>query len=670
MASCPVCGLNVSPGVKTCPQDGAQIGELFSPGDKLGDKYEFLSVIASGGMGIIYKAKQITLGKIIAIKMLHPHLMTPDAYLRFQREARAASNLQHSNLVGVYDFGTTDGGQPYMVMDYVDGCSLSYLIKDRGRIETGEALEIFLQIAGGLAHAHQKGVLHRDLKPSNVMLAREEGKTFTAKVLDFGIAKIVDDQEGPGQAVTRTGDVFGSPLYMSPEQGTGSKLDARSDYYSLGCLMFEALTGTPPFVGKSVLETVLMHVNDETPGLKEASLGIDYPEELERIIARLLKKNPDERYQSLMDLIEDLSALKKRLSSGAAEAASVSRSELRELAGKNQLKAGDSVSDHSKSIHINPLVAISTCLALFCVLGLVFVAITLLPKKALQDEPLVAKRTPSLGTDIAGGDMHQLFKERALNQRYTQVFEMRQCGVNDLDVKELADCKNLRYLDLESNELAGFTLGYLVGLPYLETLKLNDNPIEAGALLEIAKLKHLKTLQLGHTKITPESLKFLAPLTELQSLVISNNKLSGDCLKHLAPLNNLRFLDLRNNHKITDEGVKYLRDLSELKEIDLTHTGVKGPGLPSLGELSHLKSLRFVQMRLKEPVFTNLAKLKNVKKVDLSFSTFKPEFLRHLYEMPKLEELNLSSCKYVSPATIEELKKNMPRCHVLSNLAE
>ena len=179
---------------------------------------------------------------------------------RFQLEAEAASCLKHPNIIAVYDYGIAPTGQPYLVMEYLVGESLADLIKRDKNIEQRRVVKIFIQACDALSHAHKKGVIHRDLKSSNIMLVEQEDKSDIVKVLDFGIAKLMPASGKLPQNLTQTGEVFGSPIYMSPEQCLGQTLDQRSDIYSMGTMLYEALTGVPPLVGNTIVDTMQMHV--------------------------------------------------------------------------------------------------------------------------------------------------------------------------------------------------------------------------------------------------------------------------------------------------------------------------------------------------------------------------------------------------------------------------
>jgi serine/threonine protein kinase len=284
----------------------------FSPGDMIDSRYQVIGVIGRGGFGCVYKVLQVLLRKEFALKTLNPVNVSETTILRLRKEAQAASRLEHPNLVQAMDFGMIDGVQPFLVMDLVEGPTLAEYLKENGRLPVETALEIFIPLAQAIAYAHRQGVVHRDLKPSNVILAPDKTRNAPCipKIVDFGIAKIKFSDESRMMSLTATGDVFGTPLYMSPEQCAGTGVDARSDTYSLGCMLFEALTGAPPFNGHNALEVMMQHGSALLPSLKEASLGETFAPELERIVSSMLTKLPEERYSDSQILADDLFWLK------------------------------------------------------------------------------------------------------------------------------------------------------------------------------------------------------------------------------------------------------------------------------------------------------------------------------------------------------------------------
>ena len=260
-------------------------------------------------MSVIYKAEHELMQRGVAIKMLHSrYLQDAESNLRFQHEAQAASRLNHANVITVHDFGETEDGRHYLVMDFVDGDSLAEKLDDSGPMHWKAAIPIFIQVCEGLAHAHDNGIIHRDLKPGNIMLIQHEGRELV-KVVDFGVAKMLPRKGKPMQQLTHTGEIFGTSLYLSPEQCAGKSLDKRSDVYAFGCVMHEVLTALPPFVGMNLLDTMQKHINEPVVPFSQSAPELKIPEAMEQIVAKALAKQPEDRYQDMNELKQDLLAL-------------------------------------------------------------------------------------------------------------------------------------------------------------------------------------------------------------------------------------------------------------------------------------------------------------------------------------------------------------------------
>lgn len=272
----------------------------------LAEKYRILNEVGRGGMSVVYKGVQEFVDREVAIKILQSQLVSdPTSVKRFQQEAQAASLLKHENIIKMYDFGIHDG-RPYLVMDFLVGDSLSDIIRRDNQVDCERAIKIFIQATDALAHAHRHGVIHRDLKSSNIMLVDEDGKTDVAKVVDFGIAKLLPNSGRQSQNLTQTGEIFGSPIYMSPEQCMGHILDARSDIYSMGTMVYESLTGYPALMGKTIVETMEMQVRETPKPFSEIRPDLQLPKEMETIVLRALEKKPDNRYQSMEEFRDAL----------------------------------------------------------------------------------------------------------------------------------------------------------------------------------------------------------------------------------------------------------------------------------------------------------------------------------------------------------------------------
>lgn len=283
-------------------------------GTTLPTRYEFLSVLGEGGIGLVFKAKHPHLDKFVAIKMIHRSELNKESFARFELEAKAISRLEHPNIATVYDFGVTERQQPYMVMEFVDGKALFDVLQEKDHLPVEQALDIVMQVCDGMSHAHEMAIVHRDLKPSNILLKEVAGGQPIAKILDFGCAKLRSiDAPQKSQALTQAGEIVGSPPYMSPEQVHGRQLDERSDIYSLGCLLHEAVTGYVPHLGQDPIDTMIKHTQDDVLPLKRIRSDLTFPDELDRVLAKMLCKVPERRQQSMREVKSELEAIKLKL---------------------------------------------------------------------------------------------------------------------------------------------------------------------------------------------------------------------------------------------------------------------------------------------------------------------------------------------------------------------
>ncbi len=279
-------------------------------GTTLDGKYEIISLLGGGGAGHVYKARNIFINKILAIKVLSPHqAMDESKVQRLKQEALAISCLDHPNIVNVIDFGLAEKGQPYLVMEYVDGIDLSDLIKREGALPLERALPLLIQACDALAHANIKGLVHRDLKPSNMMLVQADNGKELVKIIDFGLVKQLTDGEEGILHLTQTGEVFGSPYYMSPEQIRAQKVDVRTDIYSMGIVIFEVLMGRPPFFSNDPAEVFNAQLSESPGRLTNVKAPPHLRDWLELVVLKATAKNPDRRYQTMDELRSALLSL-------------------------------------------------------------------------------------------------------------------------------------------------------------------------------------------------------------------------------------------------------------------------------------------------------------------------------------------------------------------------
>jgi serine/threonine protein kinase len=319
MKVCPVCSREYSDTTTLCTADAEVLQSVSDPlvGQTLAEKYLIEQLIKRGGMGAVYRGKHVLMDKTVAIKVLRPSLAGDDVIVaRFSREAKAASRISHPHAVSVTDFGEAENGIVFLVMEYLDGRTLKDIIRSEGPMLLNRTVEITRQVSGALDAAHQQGVVHRDLKSDNIMLSQTNGGDW-AKVLDFGIAKIQQLEGARDHDITAPNLVIGTPQYMSPEQCSQTgPIDARSDVYSLGIIVYEMLAGRVPFAGESPTVIMMKQVQDPPPSILE--VRPDLPASVDNLIRRALAKQPAGRFQTAGELSEALTKSADEMGAGAS----------------------------------------------------------------------------------------------------------------------------------------------------------------------------------------------------------------------------------------------------------------------------------------------------------------------------------------------------------------
>lgn len=297
---CPTCDSSYSEDLKRCPEDGTNLVRIVGAEDDvigtvIDDRFTIKARIGGGGMGAVYRALQHSVGREVAVKLIHPRLSRDTvAVKRFLREAKLCSRLTHTGSVMVLDFGQCDSGQLFMVMELLAGRTLADVVHSEGALPAERVVGIAREVCAALEAAHGLNIVHRDLKPSNIMVVDQGDGSQIIKVLDFGLAKSL---AGDDSTVTQSGLMMGTPLYTSPEVAQGGHADTRSDLYSLGVIMHELLCGTPPFVGDTMQHLLHQHAVEDPPELPET-----VPQPLRALTAKLLRKDPSDRFQSATEL--------------------------------------------------------------------------------------------------------------------------------------------------------------------------------------------------------------------------------------------------------------------------------------------------------------------------------------------------------------------------------
>lgn len=590
-------------------------------------RYEVKQLLGEGGMGRVYKTQDLTLQREVAVKVLVGH-STKDL-TRFQREAKSMSRLKHSNLVEVYDFGVTDSGNAYLVMELVSGIKLSQLLERRTRLSIEETVQITLSVADGMFHAHNKGIVHRDLKPSNISIMDENDLT-QIKVLDFGISTALDDTMT--DRLTQAGAIVGTPLYMSPEQARGETVDQRSDLYSLGCIIYACLSGRPPFQGMSALDTVQMHINAQPKSLRLHSES-SVPDAIDAIVMKLLEKKAHDRYQSMADLAEALVAVSN---------------------------------DKQKSISQNPHVAhirkerstksllriAGMALLLVGVLGVMVRGFSSTEVKTKTNEKEVSpiQHKQNVVTDYEGTSHSNLtriddgiYGDEALTTELATKLSSILLTPSMLAKLPKDDVKSL---SLHHSKFADGTLEEMASFPNLRRLLLFNNSVKPSNVLALNKMKSLEQLRINSIDLTSEELEKLKSLTELKLLNLQKCGIDDDAIPLIA------------------------RNFPNLEVLDLGRTLVREPNFAELQRLTKLRDLSIDELDLTDDVLSTVKGFKNLERVCIDGNNQLTEkgLRRLLSNNPGLMKIEMNNCSaLVEPALREKLGKEFSKVQFVAS---
>ncbi len=664
---CPTCGLAVSATQTSCPVDGTPLDQCL-PGFVLDGKYEFIKLIGSGGMGVIYKARQIILNRPVAVKMLHSHMISDKALMRFQREGKAGSTLSHQNITVVLDFAVSEHGQPYMVMDFEVGQTMAQMIESQGALSASFVVDSIIQVCHGLAHAHERGVLHRDLKPSNLMVVSNASAAPQIKILDFGVAKIIEDGDSKNKQLTRTGETMGSPPYMSPEQALGPNIDKRSDLYSLGCVMFECLSGTPPFMAENVFNIMMSHANQEPPTLKEASLGNSFPNELERIVKKLLQKKPAERYQSAEELEADLQRFKlgrsvpakndnaprrKILSTpvtislvaGVLAIAVTVPFILRSISPTINIANPNGITGGTKNIGADSSGQNSNGQVSTGKNGAAKGSNSEIPKPLTEAQLMAESQKNSMDDSTILGGKAFITSYLASNNGHVHL-ELGSHDISDQDLQQLLDqATTCQRLDLQNNNITGPGLKYLSKLKNISILRLDHNNVQDHFLQPLLELPKLAMLDLSFNKnLTGADFQLFGSKQNLVGLNLENSGITDQGLQGLTKFGSVYMINLAHT-KVTSNGMSALGAIKKLSSVDLSDTLVDKAGLATLcKEQPYIVTLYLAGDKIGDDSVPDILKLKNLNSVDVSATNITEHGIRQLAELKKLETMWCGSC--------------------------
>jgi serine/threonine protein kinase len=642
-------------------ENGAKLlSSPFRSGDIVGNDYELLKELGRGGMGVVFEARHRFIDQTIALKVLYPHLLTEVNWQRFAREAQALGRLNHPGIVRIYNCGIDAARSvPFYVMEQIKGDSLGDLIAERGALDEELAVRAAIEAARALDFAHGVGVVHRDIKPSNLFLPHSaDSSSLKLKVLDFGIAALTNDRlsSQEKQKLTITGQIFGTPYYMSPEIITEQTAGAASDIYSLGCTLFELLAGRVPYKGASTFETLGMHMMEPLPSLSETG-GREFSSELELLVGRAMAKNPSERYASMKMFAVDLEQYLDRQPVDVAGIKSTGFAEL------NQAEYVDQLEEFKKRPEINKM------LVLPILLGLIFFGLPadnffkppeLVPQagsafKSSNDKSRVpvANTTPDelenerdSPKQVISAEDRRLIKsgyERGHTRDGISYRFPRYCiGEIKLPGGTLR-AKGNQFIPLKKNGKNDFIVFSDVDKDYIAGLKPDSFDLV---------LRFDKSPDFGPAVASTRGWSSLKQI-RLDNLIIDRE------FKQLDELPLCRELSLKNCHLAYP-----LRDSAQFQNAKMLFlTTVQGPqfqdALRTLPELQNLRSLELSAVKLSHDDLDCIARTNQLETLILRRSEFSAAQLAKVMQLPHLKFLEVTDCPY-RPDEILAGLKNCP----------
>lgn len=690
---------------------------VFQPGLIVDKTYQLIEEIGQGAMGVVFSCTHLVLQKDYALKLLMADELSREAWNRFQVEAKALAKLNHPGIVGIHNMGVhhgLDDNTPYYVMDLLSGENLDDLIKKSGPLPINQALEYFTQVADALQSAHAQGVVHRDIKPSNLMLVRDQSERVAQiKIVDFGIARV--NQSGhSSQSQTATGVIIGTPFYMSPEQCRGERVDERSDIYSFGCTLFEALTGEPPFKGANAFQTFMMHQNNLAPSLscKRKEGSAEFPRSLEAVLEKALQKNRSDRYQSMGQLEHDLERVMqgKDVTSRGIRRTTVpdialfdtSRMEVTDRSGPETFEGrreergpdaydedydedvdgyDDDNADNETGILAHPRLLVGGSL-------LISAAVIALLSITLWKEPLPEARVTK--------EQSNMFAEFEQN-KLTPPALMKKIGASDAEkaifskfnwpaegeYESLYRKKVESYMQATSSRRAA-PIKYKNGgaFQFPSEFHLGAIQFDQGAIRHATgfmPLSYPVTLEKDHevhyyssvlTQDYPQLLERFGPndLTGID-LKLDDPVKAIAVMRHWQRLKDLSFFnsitkclpDCEDNIEdspLTDAMLPSLNSLTSLRSLGVAGDEISGPAVARMPLLKRLKTLKVKRIKDVQPLLEAMPKFDNIEELWLMSLYLKDSDLEPLTRMKNLQSLRITRSQ-LTPASLEYFK-HMP----------
>jgi serine/threonine protein kinase len=640
------------------------------------DRFKPVRELGRGASGAVYLCIDRFLGTYVAVKTLH-HL-SAEQLLGFQQEARAISRLTHPNIVKILDFGATPSGIPYMVLEHIKGEDLSTFVQQRGMLNIEQIVQVVSSVCDALSYSHAKDIFHRDLKPSNMLIVESGGK-LAAKLVDFGVARVKFETTSP--PILEGTSIIGTPAYMSPDQMRGISFDRRSEVYSLGCILFELLTGQQIYSGETVMEIVSAHVNSPIPNLSEVASTRNYPERLNFIVERCLAKEPEDRYQSMGEVKNDLENLMRDLRGGTADddvsgnvdsnSSGGDYSSALQHAMRTKTIEPSEASVEPKSKPKSDAAAIGAVVGfiLLCALGLFLSNPN--PEHAVRNGKTVDQKILESSSSPATLQNALLETKFQINQFDGNHWTFNLGEVNDAALDELFHAKNLN----DSKRL-WFDQGYISpgGL-----LKLRPLGVVAFAIIglelsgrhleSLAQLTTLKALRLfENPRLEDKHLAILAGMPNLTELFIRNDAITDEGVASLGAMNNLKFLSLDRCKKLTDRSLDTIEKMTSLERLSMTETGLSMKGVHRIAKMKNLKTICISHLPCDSQCIRELSKL-NPERLALRYAPLTYDDLIFLSNLKSLKMLDIRDTPIKKSMAKdfynERARRGLPYCQLI-----
>ncbi len=601
-------------------------------------------------MGAVYRVYHRMLQKDLALKTFRSAQIDEETWLRFQREAQAIGKVQHSNIISIYDFGITQDNKPYYAMELLRGDDLARHISN-GDLTLKRTLQIFALVAGALEHAHKSGIVHRDIKPANIHVDMSNADRPDVKLVDFGIAKLAS---ADSQKLTGMGLIFGSPLYMSPEQAAGRDVDHRTDIYSLGCTLFEALTDSPPFLGKTIVDTLTMHQEDNPPTLAQVNVGLEYPQRLEGLLRRMLAKDPDKRCQSMQEVKNELQALMSQPDNllPKEKAPAQEKNFVAEALSRTTMNAGEREAPLENS-GLSKKVIVLSALALLLV-GAGTAAVW----KIVEKLTVVADKTEKrdLGSEITYGLRDEADKALDSGKPTPEgvVFkdkdgrQMKRLGFGGFDFGTYTD------LNTGISQRANGTIIFPANAKILWTVS-KDTMLDTDHL-DWVIWHGVWEMQLPPgCRLSHAAAKHIKNIDNLHSLIMRDVEVPYVSIKELSRLK-LHNVDLGYVKLLTADDVSKVKWLKKCNRVALDGMKDVEEALDALSESEDITSLRLDDTKLTEGAQKAIGNMANLRVLEVRNCAINDTRLNRIIGKTDLRRLHLGNCE-ISEKSIETLER-------------